>query len=277
MKKMKKILVLATVLFGLNTITNAQVSVTEDNNIKNFRFGLKGDLSIDWLSPDNDKKFESNCVGIGYDWGLQLEFRLNKTLSFVSGLSLKNSSGSLNYFSASSADSTFYILDKDEEFVPFDTAAANVATNTVYFLQSRKYSINYVNIPLMLKMKTNEIGYLTYFGQFGANIGIKTKARVSDESKLVNGNVVNKEKLDLTDGVQPIRFGITIGGGAEYNFSGSTSMFFGLQYNHYFTNTLTSEKNEKYLRKFDSTEGTFDNVGAKAMPGSVSLTVGILF
>ncbi len=127
-------------------------------------------------------------------------------------------------------------------------------------------------------MKTNEIGYLTYFGQFGANIGIKTKARVYDESKLVsNGNVVNHEKLDLTDGVQPIRFGITIGGGAEYNFSGSTSMFFGLQYNHYFTNTLTTEKNEKYLRKYDFTDNTFNNVGAKALAGSVSLTVGILF
>jgi opacity protein-like surface antigen len=271
--KMKKILLLTAVLFGLNTLASAQ----DGSEDKNFRFGLKGDLSLDWLNPDNDKKFESNGVGIGYDWGLQLEFKINKTLSFVSGLSLKNSSGSLKYFGASSADSTFYILDKDEEFVPFDTAALGVTTNTAYFLQNRKYSINYVNIPVILKMKTNEIGYLTYFGQFGANIGIKTKARVNDESKLVNGNVVSKEKLDISDGVQPVRFGITIGGGAEYNFSGSTSMFFGLQYNHYFTNALTSEKREKYLRKYNSSTNTYENVGAKALARSVSLTIGILF
>jgi hypothetical protein len=36
-----------------------------------------------------------------------------------------------------------------------------------------------VNIPIILKMKTKEIGYFTYFGEFGAVLGFKTKARVN--------------------------------------------------------------------------------------------------
>lgn len=274
---MKKLILIAAVLFGLNAVTQAQVSVTEENDVKNFRFGLKGDISLDWLSPDNEKKYESGGVGLGFDWGLQLEFKLNKNLSVMSGLSLKSSKGSLKYFGTSSADSVYYIINKDQEFVPFDTAQLSIATNEVYWLQKRSYAINYVNLPIALKMKTNEIGYLTYFGQFGANIGIKTKARVNDESKSLAGTAVNLEKLDLTDGIQPVRLGLLVGGGAEYNFSGTTSMFFAIHYNHYFTNTLVTEKREDYLRKLDYTDGQFKPVAAKALPGSVSLTVGILF
>ena len=36
-------------------------------------------------------------------------------------------------------------------------------------------------------MKTAEIGYLTYFGQFGLNTSIKTKARATDGGVIISG------------------------------------------------------------------------------------------
>ena len=42
--------------------------------------------------------------------------------------------------------------------------------------------------------------------------------------------------LDLAKGTQPIRAGIRVGGGAEYNISGTTSLFFSLHYNYFITN-----------------------------------------
>ncbi len=298
---MKKIILLATLLIGISSITSAQVSVSEDNDIKNFRFGLKGGLSIDWLNVDNDKKFQSGGTGLGYHWGLQLEFRLNKTLSFVSGISLTTNSLKINYSGASSADTVLYVLDRDENFVDFPDDTAGVfsnmltPTNNVFWLKNRAIKANYVNIPIALKMKTKEIGYFTYFGQFGANIGIRTGAKTTDgvdrlvfkTDSLVNTETLyssnteltstENEKLDLTSAVQPVRLGLKIGGGAEYNFSGSTSMYFEVNYNHYFTNGLRKESKETYLNALDYVDKTFENVGAKAIPGSVSLTVGILF
>ncbi len=290
---MKKILLLATVLFGLNTITNAQVSVTEDNDVKNFRFGLLGGLSMDWLNVDNDKKFEKGGMGLGNHWGLQLEFKLNNTLSIISGLSLTSNNLKLNYNTASSADTVLYILDKDEAFVDFPSDSAEIsstmmgATNNVYWLQNRKIKANYVNIPIALKMKTKEIGYITYFGQFGANIGIKTGAKTDDiVQKAVidttgaytfNSETIELSKLDVSKAVQPVRVGLKIGFGAEYNISGTTSIYAELNYNHYFTNALRKESNETYLNKYDYADERFENVGAKVIPGSVSLTVGILF
>ena len=83
--------------------------------------------------------------------------------------------------------------------------------------------------------------------------------------------------LDIAKGTQAIRAGILVGAGAEYNISGTTSMFFSLHYNLFITNMITAEKNEKYLRQYNSDTGSFTNIGAKSIPGSVSLTVGVLF
>ncbi|MCB9195960.1 MAG: outer membrane beta-barrel protein [Flavobacteriales bacterium] len=299
---MRKLILLATFILGLNTITKAQVSVSEENDVKNFRFGLKGSLSLDWMKVDNDKKFQPGGVGLGYDWGLQLEFRLNKTLSFVSGLSLITNNMKINYTGATSADTVLFMLNKDEEFLAFGGDTSSVfstmlnANNNVYWLKNRSIRANYVNIPIALKMKTKEIGYLTYFGQFGANIGIRTGAKTNDDvqklsfntdtletanfygsNTTINGESITLEKLDVTSGVQAVRVGLKIGGGAEYNFSGTTSAYFEINYNQYFTNALRKESKETNLNALDYVDKAFQNVGAKATMGSVSLTVGILF
>lgn len=299
---MKKLILLATLFFGLSNITNAQVSVTEENDIKNFRFGLKGGMSVDWLSVDNDKKFQAGGAGVGYHWGLQLEFRLNKTLSFVSGLSLTTNNMKINYTGATSADTVLFMLDKDEEFIGFSDDTSSVfstmlnVNNKTYWLKNRSIKANYVNIPIALKMKTKEIGYMTYFGQFGANIGIRTGAKSNDmvqklsfdddtlstaefygANSTINTENIDLEKLDLTSGVAAMRLGLRIGGGLEYNFSGSTSAYFEVNYNHYFTNALRKESKETNLNALDYVDKAFENIGAKSAMGSVSLTVGILF
>ncbi len=272
---MRKIIIAFTAVL-LFSGAKAQVSVTEENDIKNFRFGLKGNMSIDWMSPDNEKKFTSTGTGIGLGWGAQMEFALNKTTAFSVGFGLCSVKGGLDFIGASSADSSYYLLNSDEEFVAFSDTATN-NTYDMYLLKNRTYKTSYVTIPLAIKMKTKEIGYLTYFGEFGANIGIKTKTRVTDVV-VAQGTSNDTEftELNLDKGTQPIRMGLRVGGGAEYNFSGSTSAFFGIHYNHYFTNSL--KKNDPYLQKdLDAATGVGTDIAQKAIPGSVTMTVGILF
>jgi len=278
---MKKIVVLS-IAYLLTNIGFAQIDDAE-NNVKNFRFGLKGNLSVDWLTPENEKKFKSNGSGIGYGWGAQLEYRLNKTASIVSGFGIQTAKGKIGFFdsSISANDTTIYILNKDEEFVTFNRDLLDSTGYSAYQLINRKYSINYVTIPIALKMKTKEIGYFTYYGQFGLNLGIKTKVRVDDEvipfkSEAPVGNQLENTKLDLTKGIQPIRSALIVGGGAEYTISGTTAVFFDLTYNYFFTNAL--KKNDEYLGVKDVLEPTgYKEIKQKAIPGSVALTVGILF
>ena len=264
----------------------------QDDQGKNFRFGLRGNISTDWLAPDNLKEFSNAGIGLGYGWGFQMEFKLGEsTTSLATGMSLTTFAGGLDYNDVSlvAHHPTYYALDN------FELAEWNEANSppddgdTLYQLKERKYKINYVTLPFSIKMKTKEIGYFTYFGEFGATLGLKTKARVNDIcDKLVwdtltsTFNVIDVDypdntDLDLSKGTQPIRVGLLVGGGAEYNISGTTSFFFALHYHYLVTNAITREAGEDYLREFNAATGQFENVGAKAIPGSVSLTVGILF
>jgi hypothetical protein len=280
---MKKIFILTAVLLGFQQLNYSQVSVTEDNEIKNFRFGLQVGTSFDWLNSSNKKKLLNGGVGVGFDWGMQLEFRLANNFSFVSGLSLKTSSYKLDYVGAPEADAITYILDKNSELVEFnENGTFDTVNQRSFLMDKRSFKTNYINIPLILKMKTKEIGYLTYFGQFGANLAFATKSRANDSGRSLDTATnqytvaYTNEDLNLSKSIVPIRAGLVVGGGAEYNFSGTTSMFFALHYNHFFTSYLKS--NDKYSQKPDVINpGKYVSGGYKTLPGAITLTLGILF
>jgi hypothetical protein len=156
--------------------------------------------------------------------------------------------------------------------------------------------MSYVNVPVALKMKTNEIGYLTWFAEFGANFGFNTKTRTDDVCDLVEyDNAIDAFVLDpdivspfspsdilvsnlnLDKGTQPVKTGILIGIGGEFNFSGTTSLFFAGHFNYDISNAITTEKREDFLRTRNIYSGDFESVGAKSTFRNVRLTVGIIF
>ena len=108
------------------------------------------------------------------------------------------------------------------------------------------------------------------------NIGTRQNGRLRAANVIDVDHSANTD-LDLGKGTQPIRLGLLVGGGAEYNISGTTSLFFALHYHYFATNALTREQGEDYLRELNENTGKFQNVGAKSIPGSVSLTIGVLF
>ncbi|MFP5471348.1 MAG: outer membrane beta-barrel protein [Bacteroidia bacterium] len=255
---MKKFFAAAiTLLFATNI-------VAQD---KDIRFGLSATPSLNWYKPEDLQKFKSNGVGLGFGWGLDVEFKISDIASFYTGLKLNNDRGKLTFL-----DSLGYELI-DGKF----SASTPVDSNNFYLLYDRSYKANYVALPLGIKMKTNEIGYLTYFGQFGLITGIKTKATANDNSAkydLKNKTAAQKAQvsnLDINDDMQLFRFQLSIGGGAEYNLSGSTALVFGVNYNLGFSNVL--KKTSKYIKEIDQTTGIKQNATAH----NISLSVGILF
>ena len=147
-------------------------------------------------------------------------------------------------------------------------------------LASREYRINYVTIPITLKLKTPEIGAFTYFGQFGVNLSIKTKAKsVSDEGVIINNNGKPPQDIDITNDMGFLNMGLNIGAGFEYNLAGSTSVVVGINYHNGFTNVLRTTSKQLKTRTFNSTTQTYDlgEYTQKATSNYVSLTIGILF
>ncbi len=75
-KQITHLLLLFIALIPNLSIISQEDPVVENEKVQKFRFGLNGMSSIDWLVPQNQKKFLSGSVGMGYGWGPQLEFVL---------------------------------------------------------------------------------------------------------------------------------------------------------------------------------------------------------
>jgi len=91
-----------------------------------------------------------------------------------------------------------------------------------------KVNFNYLEIPMTLKLRTNDIGYLRYFGQFGVNNGIKVGDKV--EGGAANG----------TTDIGSYNASLNMGGGVEYTISDDTDLVAGAYYNNGFSNVLDS-------------------------------------
>jgi len=283
---MKKIIT-GMILLALGVNLNAQ----SEGNEKSFRFGLGIEPSFNWLKPDNAKDFASGGMQMGFGVGAVTDFKLGENVWLSTGFSMDFSGAKLNYLDNNNGKDTTGYYVYDDAIVDIETlAAADSATYmsyTGYLLSERQMKVNYVNIPLMLKMKTNEIGYLTYYGQFGLLAAIKTKARANDNVTL-SGSGSTLSDLNIDSEIGFLKSALTIGGGGEYAVSGSTSIFFSVAYNYGFTSI--TKKDSKHVVDIDESTLLIDANGAvnstpdykayspqKNIPHAVRLSVGILF
>ena len=294
---MKKILTIITLaLVG-------KMAMAQDEQ-KNFRFGLAIDPSVSWYKPDG-KIISKNGAGVRFGGGLILEFRLAKVASFQTGLRIHSETGKVKYTNGdiqqqnSSVVNYLYSTadDKILDYTAPDSAGAFYKTGTLagkswYQLDGRQYKVTYITIPLVLKLKTKEIGTMTYFGQFGLNNSIRWKATANDEVNMITqqstgvaiGAAETKSKVDVTKDVAIFKSALTFGAGAEMNLSGTTSLTFGLNYNLGFMNSVKS--NSDFLGKrtnaADYNAANQTKVTNSPMPqtlksSAVVLTVGVLF
>lgn len=286
---MKKILTI-TALALLANVGSAQ-----ENEAKNVRFGLKVTPSVNWYKPDG-KLISGNGAGVKFGGGLILEFRLAKVASFQTGLQIDSEGGKVKYNNGgettpNSSTMSYYYNIADDEIQPYNssnTSSSYILANTHYQLNERQYKATYITIPIMLKLKTKEIGTMTYFGQFGFNTSFRWKANVTDKvtvivpSAGVNSNET-KTKVDVTKDMAFFKASLAFGFGAEMNLSGTTSLVFGLNYNLGFMNSVKGESD--YIEK--KTNGasiatSADDYTQSKLPqviksNAVVLTVGVLF
>ena len=112
------------------------------------------------------------------------------------------------------------------------------------FKQESKYQ--YVELPLTVKLKTNEIGYMTYFGQIGFDAGVRVAAK---------GRAEGGDYEDIGEFSNILRVALVVGGGLEYNFSGNTSAIIGVKYSNAFTSVNDSDSPKAKLHYVELTVG----------------------
>lgn len=275
---MKKTVValLCLMLLGIG-----KTSFSQDD--KKFKFGLRVTPSIDWYSPSEKKKFESTGSLVKFGFGMVMDFRLSENIWFSTGVAIRTSGGKIK-FSENPTDSIGYYIKDNEIVEPSDGKISTFFNNNpsadFVRINERTYNANYVDIPLHLKMKTNEIGSMTYFGEFGLDLSVKTKGRADDDGdNQSSSNSLDLNDLTIDSEMQPLLLGLNFGLGTEYNLSGSTSIYGSLNFHYGFLNTV--KKTSKHMVDWSQSNFSSDELkmydDQQFKPFGLGLTVGVLF
>jgi hypothetical protein len=185
---------------------------------RNIRLGVHLDPVVSWFTPKS-KGIDKDGSRLGISGGLTVESYFRPNYAFYTGISISSLGGNLTY-----GDSVI-IRTGDGTQVPVK------AGSTV------SYTINYITLPVVVKLKSNEIGYFTYFATLGlapqVNIGTKAKSTGGQ----LNGETVPKE-------INMVNLSYFFGGGIEYNIGGQTALTAGIFYNNSFVDFLSNKKYE---------------------------------
>jgi hypothetical protein len=186
-----------------------------------LRLGVNLDPMASWLSPKTNR-IEKDGAKPGLNGGLMVEYYFHPNYGIVTGLNLGLRGGNVLY----NDTVTIETGDNDHVMIP---AGSTVA-----------YNLSYLTIPVGLKLKTNEIGYFTYFAELGfaqeINIGSRANSSGSDLNKT---NVPKETNL--------LNMSYFFGGGVEYNIGGSTSLVAGIFYNNGFVDVLSNNHHKAVL------------------------------
>ncbi|MEA2106654.1 MAG: porin family protein [Bacteroidota bacterium] len=189
-----------------------------------LKFTVFADPKLSWMSPDlKDVSNEGSKLGVNI--GLNVDNYFAKNYAFMTGISIDNTGGKLKYGFEKNIDTR----SAEDSIIP---------TGSVL-----NYKLQYINIPLGLKFKTNQIGYTTFYTHLGINGGINIKATGEvDNFELNNKNISEEVKL--------FTLGYFIGAGVEYSIAGSTAIVIGITYTNGFIDITPDNNNKVTLSNF---------------------------
>jgi hypothetical protein len=190
----------------------------EDSKFKKFHFGLKAAPSLNWFKPDNNKQ-SNDGTKFAFGYGVMTEFNFTENYCFATGIEVNNVRGATRI------------------------AIAETGTGIPGEL-SQKLKLQYLTLPLTLKMKTNEIGMMKYFGQFGISNGVLLKSK-TDYTATIASSSITKENEDYAKYTGLFRESLIVGLGVEYNLVGSTSAMFSINYDNGFTDVYGKQRRKQ--------------------------------
>ena len=207
---MKKTLILLAFLYGSGVYAQSHI-----------RLGVHLDPLATWFSPKTDR-IEKDGTQPGFSWGLIAEYYFHQNYGIVSGLSMTMLGGNLLYHDAVSISTG----GSGNVLVPAESTVA--------------FHANYLTIPVALKLKTNEIGYFTYYAQMGLTQYINIGARATATGSGLSKDNVAKE-------INLLNMSYFFGGGVEYNIGGNTSITAGVFYDNGFVDVLSNNDHKAVL------------------------------
>ncbi len=265
---MKKIFTLSCVLLVGSLSAFAQGNDATPRrgriDVNHIRFGAFVAPNISWMKPtaatDDAKQFDVKSQGakMGFTYGLMAEYFFADNYGLVSGLAVTSTGGKMLATARDQTPAASKVLKADFN-----------------------YNLQFLDIPLALKLRTDEINGFRFFGQAGITAAINIGKKANYTVNYYDGDTTAaKEKSDTKAKIKgdlgviaPVLFEMNLGIGVEKPISDKMRFYAGLFFNNGFTPDATRPDlfdtgNLGYAGKFDD---------AKTRLNNLALRIGLFF
>lgn len=198
---LKVVLILLTAIFTLEL--NGQRG--------DYNFGIHVNPLVGWFGCDV-RSVENAGSKAGVNVGVDFNSYFADNYAFSTGISLISTGGKLVY-----GDTTSFTL-----FSGSQSEETTIPANRPIV-----YRVQYLSVPLGLRFRSTQIGYVTFF----ANVGVDPKVVVG---RKVDIPILNVEREKASEELRLFNMGYHINGGIEYSVGGNTSMLVGLGFENNF-------------------------------------------
>jgi len=167
-------------------------------------FIVHADPVISWIGS-NESEYTSEGAKAGFDIGLNVLHYFAENYAISSGISFISAGG------------------RQSATEPHTMVFNNLDPQTLPAGDEMKYNLKYMNIPIGIRLQTNQVGYLTYFTDMGFDVRIMLKSTVDLPTLQIFDENAKTEVYGMNAGWH-------LGGGVEYELGIDASIIAGLSY-----------------------------------------------
>lgn len=189
---MKRIIICIVILSSITQLT-----------AQNFEISVYTMPKFGWITSD-ESEIANNGTAMTLDAGIELDLFFTENYAFSLGLGLNNSGGKLLYNS-----DAYFVQSGDTLDIPAGSPM--------------KHNLQYVGVPLGLKLKSEELGYTTFYFHGGLVPMFNTGAATSSDPLLYN-------RENIKPNIKLFNLNYFAEVGIEYRLGGNTALKGGLKW-----------------------------------------------
>ncbi len=222
-----------------------------------LRFGFQLSPSFAWMGA-NVNHINTSGTNLGLKLGMVGEYYFRENYAFSTGIGFFfNAGGGLLY------DYKGRYLPNSDLPPSLDTLPAG---------SKIRYNLQYVEIPIGLKMRTREFGYMRYYLEPAITLGFKSQARGQLEGAGIQDG---DEKYNLRKDVNGLNLSWGMGAGLEYSLSESTSLVGGLAFQVGFADATDDDNDKVYFDPNRNNDARKED--SKAAVYGFTIRLGVMF
>lgn len=195
----------ALVMFGFLGNLNAQ----------GLEISVYTEPQVAWITSDESRVISNGSI-ISFNTGVEFDIFFAPNYAFTIGVEMNNQGGKIIYE---------------------DTARFEQASDSPLEIPGGspvKHRLQYIGVPLGLKLKAAELGYTTFYFQGGLNPLFNLKATTSSEQ-------LSLDRENIKSEVHTYSLNYFVSVGLEYRLAGNTALMAGLKWSAGFNDVTEND------------------------------------